>query len=357
MRFRDTTIPLTLVAVCLAPCLARGQDIDKIVEILTREPPATAADGTDAAKKAVKPARKAVPIFLLRDKSRVTGTPQLEQLLIDTKYGELAIPFAQLARIRFAMRIDPSVQKRASELIKLLGDDDFDTRETAMANLLAMGPAVIELLRAAATSDDEELQNRAALLVSELEEKQRNEQSDDEASARVRGTDDEVQTDRMTVRGRVLSERFTIDSKYGRLEIDVADLLAINFKPTGESEKSVDVEATCQPPGSWLDTKIDIEKGQRLQILASGQTSVPDWGLSSGPAGNTQYSGNTFGGFPNLSLVGKIGKKGKPFLVGASYKVKSKARGRLLLAIVPFQYDPGQTSGKYIAKIHTGAMQ
>ena len=56
-----------------------------------------------------------------------------------------------------------------------------------------------------------------------------------------------------------------------------------------------------------------------------------------------------------LSLIGKVGKKGNPFLVGTGYKGKAKSSGRLYLAIVPFRYNPGGVSGKYEVKIKVSA--
>ncbi len=52
-------------------------------------------------------------------------------------------------------------RQRAGTLIRQLGDDDFDVRERASAGLMAMGPAVRPLLRAALDGDDPEVRFRA----------------------------------------------------------------------------------------------------------------------------------------------------------------------------------------------------
>ena len=357
---RTRTVALCVAATLVTSTLA-AQDFRRVVEILRQDPPSTkdasdAGDAKEAAKKAA--AKKApVPIFELRDKSRVRGRPNLEALAVETRYGVLRVPFDQLVRVRFGLRVDAELSARANTLVKQLGNEDFDVREAAMDRLREIGVPALEPLRAGSRSSDEELANRATILVSEIEEEVTEDAGEDSPSEirSLLGSDDEVTTDRMVFRGLVQVEQFDIDSRYGRLSIALGDLAQVNFKPSGPTARTLEVQAVQQPPGNWLDTKLDVVKGQLLRLEATGQTSVPDWGISSGPGGNSQYSGNTFGGFPNLSLVGKVGSKGKPFLVGASLRQKSKQQGRLYLAIVPFQYDPGQTSGSYKVKVNLGA--
>ncbi|MCH2373015.1 MAG: hypothetical protein MK538_02455 [Planctomycetes bacterium] len=52
-----------------------------------------------------------------------------------------------------------------------------------------------------------------------------------------------------------------------------------------------------------------MNKGPRFTIAATGEVSVSNYGLTTGPDGSRQYSSNrAWGGFPILPLVGKIGK-------------------------------------------------
>ena len=164
-------------------------------------------------------------------------------------------------------------------------------------------------------------------------------------------------TDHMTVKGVILAESFAIESKYGTLQINVADLASVRFKPTGATARKVDVTPDFQPPGKWLDTRLDVEKRQQISVQASGTTQASNWNVTSGPNGSNRYSGNTFNKFPTLTLIGKIGKNGKPFKVGAKYKAKAGAKGRLYLSIVAFMYSPASTTGKYTAKIKLGAVR
>ena len=91
-----------------------------------------------------------------------------------------------------------------------------------------------------------------------------------------------------------------------------------------------------------------------MKIAASGNISVRNYGIVSGPAGNTDWSGHaTFGNFPMLSLVAKVGKKGKPFLVGANFSGRVKGQGRLYLGVVPFSPYPTGAAGSYQVKVNT----
>jgi hypothetical protein len=288
------------------------------------------------------------PIFYLRDGSKVAGIPKIQHLEVETRYGKLIVPRDELVRVRFAQRIDPGLLARIEEQLGELGCDDFDRREAAMEALRAIGAPALESIRAATKSENSELKERARILVDELEAAAGT--RSEEALPRLTGMEDEVLTSRMTIKGRVLIEELAIESRYGPLRIRVADLEGASFRHDGPTSRRISVAASQHAPNNWLDTQIDV-KGQSLRIEASGQINVSDYGVSAGPSGTRQYSGNTFGNFPMLSLVGKIGKNGKPFLVGDQHRSRPKQGGRLYLAVIPFTYNPGNASGTYQVRI------
>jgi len=311
-------------------------------------PPVSAPkEGTE-----VKPP-KGLPVLYLRDKSQLAGWPQFEALDVETDYGKLSIPRDQLVRVRFARRVAPDVQNKIEQLIAELSSDDFDKREAATLGLKGMGAIAIPFLRKAAKSSNEEVKNRASSIVSQMTDKaQGGQPAGDESLPQVAGTDDEIVTTRMTVKGRIPREDFMVKSQYGELKVVISDLSGITFRAAGQSSAKVNVSAQNQPPGNWLDTKLDLQKNQKIKITASGQLSVRNYGIVSGPAGNTDWSGHpTFGNFPMLSLVAKVGRNGQPFLVGASYNGRVKNEGRLYLGIVTFTPYPSGAAGSYQAKV------
>jgi len=317
---------------------------------LTAEEPGSAPA---AAPEKDKEAAEKAPIFYLRDGSKIAGVPRIESLQVTTSYGVLHIPRDQIVRIRFARRLDAATKSRIEGLIEDLGNEDFDKREAASKSLGEVGPDALQLLRKALKSSNEEVKNRATILIGQIDSKGEGKAEKDEALPELIGPEDEVATAKMTVRGTVTGEEIGIDSRYGELKIRIADLAGAIFRTSGAAGGKVEVSAQNLAPQNWLDTKLDLEKGQKLKIEATGQLSVRNYGIVSGPEGNRDWGGNSFNNFPMLSLVGKIGKRGQPFLIGPSFTGKANASGRLHLAVVPFSPNAGGASGSYQVKIQT----
>jgi len=350
---KKAVICLVMIAgVSLAVRLG-AQEIRRIVRILNN-PPAPESPAKEAAEEETSVEEQTTPLFYLRDRSKVAGLPQIEFLLVQTRYGALRIPRNELVRVRFVPRVDAGVQQKVSALLAQLGSDDFDAREVAMDGIRKIGLPALPLIREAVNSSNEEVKTRAGLLVEELEELKEKQGGAGDALPSLEGTDDEIVTTRMTIKGRVEADRFTVGSRYGNLVIDVADIQTISFQSVGPTSQKWDVDPKFQPPGNWYDTKFDVEKGQKISLEASGIVTVNNYSVSCGPTGTRQWGGTSWNNFAQLSLVGKIGKKGKPFAVGANYRGKSAAKGRLYLAIVAFSYNPTGAVGKYTVKARTG---
>lgn len=364
MNRRTTSVRLFwsfLLAVSTAGAGAQvaAQDPGRVVKILD----GAGRTAQDAGKpdsenpgdaKAKETSQGARPLFYFRDKSKVAGHPDLELIEVQTSYGLLKVPTKELVRVRFARRVSPEVEASIERFIKELGDEDFDTRQKAADALTEIGAPALPALRKATKSMSEEVKGKAEELLSEIYAQQEEEQDGGESDdlPRLQGTDDELISTRMTIKGRVTQDQFSISSRYGKLTVDTAMLAGIVFRVIGPSSKKVSVAASFQPPGNWFDSKLNIERGQRFRVGASGIVSVSNYGVSCGPDGSTQYSSSrAFQGLPVLSLVGKIGKRGKAFLIGSSHKGKASTSGKLYLAITPFYYNPGGAIGNYQVKI------
>ena len=98
----------------------------------------------------------------------------------------------------------------------------------------------------------------------------------------------------------------------------------------------------------WTDTGIYIKAGQWIKIKASGSvTAISNkdrvWkrvGKMVGPNGgeyNSAFAKNRINlhaeGMPFMSLIGKIGSKGKPFLIGKTYEGEVVQSGDVFLGI------------------------
>ncbi len=102
-------------------------------------------------------------------------------------------------------------------------------------------------------------------------------------------------------------------------------------------------------PNGWLDTKLKVRKGQKLQIAAQGTLQFPNWGQAFTPDGNPRM-GNT-GGHAWGTLVAKVGESGTLFRVGSSYAGKADASGKLYL-LVMLQVRGQPSTGEYTVKVN-----
>jgi hypothetical protein len=311
------------------------------------------AEGASRAGDGAAPGKEAPPPqFFLRNATRITGMPRLEALTVETSYGALKIPIAELIAVRFAPRLDPDREEALRGALARLGSAEESEREAALAALRDAGSDSLPLLKKAMQAEDERTRKAAGELHDTLlDEVEKQPREDDDISPLPGGeVDDEIVARRFTVRGRVVEAVFSIETRYGVLEAKRPDLIGIIFPQSGKSAAEAKVQAVNTVPGAWLKTKLTIGPGQKLQIRATGQMQQPNYGIVAGPEGTTQQSGSTFGSFPMLSLVGKIGKNGKPFLVGREYRGKANGSGQLYLGIVPFRRNYA-ASGSFDVKI------
>ena len=336
-------LPLVCWSLLLAGAPAWSQDAGKISEILRK--------AAAAPKKAPVPASKAakkeepLPVFLLRDRGRIPAQPAFDAISVRTRYGILRIPREQLVTVRFATRVDPALLEKATALLARMKSGNEAEKEAAEAALVDLGARVLPALRQLAADTASGVRARTIEIIAKIEKtgKKRNSGGDV-----YKGTRDEIRTDLMTFRGEVLTETFPLETRYGKLQIKAVDLESIRFKPDGKTSRVLDVGPRYQPAGTWLDTRLDVGKNKVLTIKSSGETSVGNWNLTSDPEGTNRYNSfKSSRGFPMLSLVGKIGKRGKPFKVGKKYRKRSKTAGRLYLAIQPFDYEPAGVDGHY----------
>jgi hypothetical protein len=100
--------------------------------------------------------------------------------------------------------------------------------------------------------------------------------------------------------------------------------------------KPVVREAKVPGNVAWTDTGIDVKARQTLAITARGEVGA-DKVIKTGPAGfvaNPEWRKyNVLADAPHMALIGRIGDKGSPFLVGASWSGEAPVDGRLFLGV------------------------
>ena len=131
---------------------------------------------------------------------------------------------------------------------------------------------------------------------------------------------------------------------------------------TSLGKQRISQEVQLTGDGSWMDTGIDVEPGERVVITATGKLRYSDAKEDTGPDGLAR-------GFRDLlrilpfneagrgALIGRIGKEdvAQPFLVGSHRDVLAPIAGRLALGVNQTSDDTG--SGTYVVDIRLYATE
>ena len=316
---------------------------------------------TDAEQKAEKPRKKLAqktpekgkkkrpPVFHLHDGMRISGTPRVENLAIETAYGTLVIPREDLVRVRFAKEVDPELQKLIAIEIENLESEEFEIREQATSRLENFGAPALKKLRKAVESDDEEVKSRASKVVEYIEEElSLTNDPEDEHTMPLSGEDDEVVTVKFVIRGKISVKEFLVESKYGDFILQRKDVVSIVFQEFTPTELEFQVPGHhFAPSNNWYVSKVSVKKDTPIELMARGQIHLHNFGWSAGPDGTSNVRAKQYKNFPAAALIARIGNKGKPFLVGANFKGKANASGKLMFAIA---FRGGSVSGNFTVK-------
>ena len=305
----------------------------------------------EEAEEPEEPKEPVPPMFWLRDGTRLAGFPKLRQVHVETAYGKLTVPVSEITRVRFASVQKKELVKNVHKLIEQLGHEEYDLREQAMEELRQLGVSALELLREAQESDDEEIKSRVEKLIGEFEEDEEEPDEDEIHTVPIKGDEDEVVTLQFTVKGRVLEKSFEVATLYGNLTFHREDIISIVFQEPLISKRTVEVPGTAiaGQKGKWVDTQVELAKGEPFEITASGTMQLQRYNVPCGPEG-TSNAPARFEKFPAGALVGRIGESGKAFLVGADYKGEASDKGKLYLAIAMRSTNG---TGKYEVEIET----
>ncbi|MEX2186517.1 MAG: hypothetical protein WD875_06975 [Pirellulales bacterium] len=337
-----------------------------VPEDILEEQPAAEPPSTDEPKKEEKPkedgdenadastpAPESPPIdpdvvtLTLADGSKISGKLTVSEIKVDTAFGVLTIPVSKL--ISFAPGLDSreDFAARVTALIDRMGDPQYSNREQAEKALLAMGPGIREEIRQHLDDKNaEKVKNLKSLLekISEI--------SDDDEGRNVRPITrkDMVVTSQFTAAGQISPAEFEVISKFGKLTVKLGDIQSLQRPTQRETEvfKSVKVDGNQHIiQKGVLNTKVQVERGDRVTIKADGTIVMSPWGneYTSGPDGDgNQYGWYVGNSIPGGALVGKIGNSDSPFKVGSSSTFTAKKAGTLYLAI---GMNPGQASSSF----------
>ncbi|MEX2176240.1 MAG: hypothetical protein WD872_17900 [Pirellulaceae bacterium] len=309
-------------------------------------------------KQEVQLGPKHIKLHLL-DGSVISGDLSVSEISVDTAFGKLVVPVANIRSFTPGLESNPKQLADLEALINNLASDDYKTREQAHKDLAAMGLKVRQELERHAASENAEIKRHVGEILKELETRSEELGDDDEATVEQPWLRlDTVVTTDFTVVGKVAPAEFTIQSKYGPLNIDLADvkMAARQLEVKEALRKSVVVDGSNLAQRQFKTSGIRVEAGDKITVQAEGNIVMSPWGsnAATGPDGAPNYGWYVPNQIPGGALVARIGEKGTVFKVGRQTTFVAKSSGVLQLAIgmqAEYANQGYQYPGQYNVKL------
>jgi hypothetical protein len=226
-------------------------------------------DGATPKERSAKPAVDALVDVNFTDDGHIKVRLREEKIELVTPYGKLLIPAADIRRIEFATRVPDDVVKRIDAAIVNLAREDFKTRETATAELAALGPAAYPALLKAANSPDAEVKRRAEELVTKLTQ----EVSADRLEVKPY---DIIHTDTSKIAGRISGSTLKVTTaQFGEQQMKLSDIRSLHVPGAGP-EAATDTAAVDTRPDSLMQIQHNIGKTYRFRV--TGNVNGIVWG-------------------------------------------------------------------------------
>ncbi|MDX1945045.1 MAG: hypothetical protein SFU86_06530 [Pirellulaceae bacterium] len=274
----------------------------------------------------------------LLDGSVISGDLSVSEITVDTAFGKLVVPVANIRSFTPGLDSYPKQIAELEKLVENLGSDDYKTREQSHKDLAAMGIKIQKELEKHAASENAEIKRHIGEILKEMEEAAEEQAEDEEGTAEqpwIR--QDTVVTTDFTVVGKVSPKEFLIQSKYGPLNVLLADV-KMGERESGAKEafrRSVVVDGANIAQRNFKSTGIRVQAGDKIILKADGSVVMSPWGsnAATGPDGAPNYGWYVPNQIPGGALVARIGDKGTIFKVGRQATFVAKNSGTLQLAI------------------------
>jgi hypothetical protein len=292
------------------------------------------------------PSNQAVAKFA--DGTIVPVTLLIDTLEVQTAYGKMAIPLAEVRRIEFGLRPDAQTEAQIDAEIRKLNSNVYLERDAASKALVAHGRLAWPSLRRATRAGNAEVASRAAEAVQKIA-------ATVPANLLSDREEDMVHTVRFTVLGRIAPEAIKAHSPhFGEVHLKLRDLLQLHLRSgRGLTEVVLDAARNGSALDQWFETEITLYHGQQLVVSAEGKVDL--WPQAPGQYLATPRGSNTAGKggkFLAGALIGRFGESGKEFLIGERFDGTAPEEGKLYLLIVPSPWN-NASIGQYQVKIST----
>jgi hypothetical protein len=279
-------------------------------------------------------------VLRLQDGSTITGELSVNEISIDTEFGELTVPVAKIKSFTPGLESNTKAAEELKAKLKDLESDDYKTREQAHKDLAAMGPKIAKQLSPHLTSENAEVKRHVTEILKEFEqlaEEMEDDEEEDGQDTEAWIKEDTLETSNFTVIGKISPKKFEVASKYGPLTIALGDIIEASrpVETRDSIRRSMSVPGQNLAARSFKSTGIRVQAGDRISITASGTIVMSPWGsnAASGPDGMPNYGWYVPNSIPGGALVYKIGDKGQITKAGTKTSFVAKSSGVLQLAI------------------------
>jgi hypothetical protein len=250
---------------------------------------------------------------------------------IETRYGKITLQPSDIRRIDFGFRVPPEDAARLNKALKELTGTNFQERETATQDLIALGrvayPALVKMSKA---KEDLETTRRVEMVLEEIRKKIPGDQL-------KFNEEDVVQAGDASLRGKINVDSLKVKAKIlNELTVPLAHVAKL--RSMSGSQFIALRPANDQP---WIQTELQLTPGAAFEIKVSGTIHFDVRGskISTGPVGSRDLS-NLINrnvrqnvNIPVGLVQGRVGSEGSLFEVGKAYQGVATAEGRLYLRI------------------------
>lgn len=317
--------------------------------------------------------QKSVEVKLnLLDGNVITGTSLMGDVELNTSYGKLTIPVANVSTIKVGIGKDKAISDKAISFLKILSvATTDDARKAAYADILKLGPKAISAVNDFNSDPKNFNENNTYTgeytvdnLLNELHSA-----NNIEDGAEI---DDIVTIDgQYTMGGNFAFTKMDVKTQYGNLSVPKEKIKSVEVSIVNEGGAGdftfkliASKNISSNQNGGWLKTGITLKQGQKFTITASGEVTLaslsnqkykPDGsytatnGTTYPAAGGEEGTGTTYPSYGNV--VYHIGDNSTETLkAGAKFSGNAKSSGMLYIAIYETVYNAANT-GSYTVKI------
>jgi hypothetical protein len=297
----------------------------------------------------------------LMEGSVVTGKLSTDTVTVETAFGNLEVPVANIVSFTPGLDSHPEEGKRIGRLIQQLGSNAAAERDAAQRALSDMGKSIQPELARYAMDEDTERRTRIQKILAELEEAE-DEDELEPTAAKPWLAQDSLETTLFTVVGKISPQTFDVQTQFGPLKVAIGDIRRgereLDLKP--EIRKGLAVTGENLIQLNMQSSGVRIGRGDKVQITADGRLTMTPWGNNtfSTPDGGEQFQWYLPNKIPGGALVAQIGTMGKVFKVGSKHSFTSTRAGILYFGIAmspQFANQDYNYPGRYDVKIRVNA--